>query len=212
MTGRLRPGLLVAGPVLVAGLLAACSSSSGGSTPPTVGSTSAPAPSTSAPVTTAPPTVASTSTPAPTTSAPATTAPASTPPASASSSAAPRSTCTDIGIRVIRGSAVSGREFAALQFTNNGASACDLYGYAAVTLQLNGKTIGSASLPSGTATSHRHLAPGETAESQLNDYTDCQAPLSDTIHVQAPGSDTATSRPGQLRACRLRVSPLGAPE
>lgn len=116
-------------------------------------------------------------------------------------------------VRVIRGSAATGREFAALQFTNTGRTSCVLNGYASVTLLLHGKQIGKASTPAGSATSSRRLAPGATAESKLNDYVmNCQASLSDQIRTQVPGSTITAVRPGQLRACTLRVSPLGAPE
>ncbi len=81
-----------------------------------------------------------------------------------------------------------------------------------MTLRLKGKRIGTPSQPSSPGTSSRTLAPGATAESQLNDYTDCQAPLSDQLRVVVPGSTQSAIRPGQLRACTLRVSPLGAPE
>ncbi len=116
-------------------------------------------------------------------------------------------------VRVIRGSAATGREFAALQFTNIGTSACVLRGYATVTLLRKGQPIGRSSTPATAANSSRTLAPGATAESKLNDYVmNCQAPLSDTIRTRVPGSDITADSPGQLRACRLRVSPLGAPE
>jgi hypothetical protein len=113
---------------------------------------------------------------------------------------------------VLRGSAAFGREFAALQFTNTGTGTCRLNGYPTVTLLRGGKRIGSASQPASTRASTYLLAPGATAESQLNDYVSCQAPLSDAIRVVVPGSTQTAVRPGQLRACTLRVGPLGAPE
>jgi eukaryotic-like serine/threonine-protein kinase len=113
---------------------------------------------------------------------------------------------------VIRGSASPGAEFAALQFTNIGATSCTLYGYPAVTLLLKGSRIGTPSQPATTSTSRMTLRPGDTAESKLNDYTNCQAPLSDSIRVVAPGSTIHAVRPGQLRACILRVSKLGVPD
>lgn len=127
-------------------------------------------------------------------------------------SVAPRSTCTKITVRVIRGSAAQGVEFAALQFTNAGTSTCRLFGYPSATLRLRGKAIGSAAQPASNATSKFTLAPGDTAESRLLDYTNCQASLSDSVRVVVPGSAIHTVRPAQLRACTLRVSKLGAPE
>jgi hypothetical protein len=137
------------------------------------------------------------------------------PSSSSSSGAAPtdaRSTCTKIGIRVIRGSASPGQEIAALQFSNDGATSCRLVGYPEVTLLRNGAPIGSVSQPSRDDPSSRTLAPGEVAESLLHDYSSCQAPLSDQLRVTAPGSSVVAVRPGQLRACTLRVDRLGAPD
>lgn len=125
---------------------------------------------------------------------------------------APRSTCRSVAVRVIRGSADRGREFAALQFTNTGTTRCTLNGYPVVTLLLRGRAVGTASQPAGPATSSYPLAPGATAESRLDDYTTCSAPLSDEIHVVVPGSTQSATRPGQLRACTLRTGALGRPE
>ncbi len=115
-------------------------------------------------------------------------------------------------VRVIRGSAAQGIEFAALQFTNAGTSSCRLNGYPAATLHLKGERIGSPAQPATNAVSSYALAPGDTAESRLTDYTNCQAPLSDSVRVVVPGSSIHATRPAQLRACVLRVSKLGAPE
>jgi hypothetical protein len=114
-------------------------------------------------------------------------------------------------VRVIRGSAAEGREFAALQFVNAGTGPCTLFGYPTVTLLLKGKQIGTPSQPSSPRSSQFTLKPGDTAESSLNDFTNCQAPLSDNIRVVVPGSTITAVRPGQLRACTLRVDPLGVP-
>ena len=89
---------------------------------------------------------------------------------------------------------------------------CRLNGYPSVTLLLNGKSIGTPSQPSSPGASSRSLAPGDTAESKLNDYTTCNAPLSDQVRVVVPGSTQTVLRPAQLRACTLRVDPLGAPD
>lgn len=114
---------------------------------------------------------------------------------------------------MIRGSAIAGQEIAALQFTNTGASPCLLAGYASVTLLRGGEPLGDPSQPASAATTSRVLQPGDVAESLLRNYTqNCQAPLSDAIHVVAPGMSTSTERPMQLRACTLRVDPLGPPE
>lgn len=196
--------------VLVAAALAACSSAG-----PAPGRASAAAPSTVA-TTPAPTSATPSALPSTTSAAPSATATASTqaPTAGAapSTSAALRSTCASLMIRVIRGSAGPGFEFAALQFTNTGTSTCVLNGYPTVTLLSSGASVGGASVPDGTATSRFSLAPGDTAESQLKDISSCQAPLSDQIHVVAPGSTISATRPGVLRACALQVSALATPE
>jgi hypothetical protein len=115
-------------------------------------------------------------------------------------------------VRVIRGSAAQGIEFAALQFTNDGARTCRLYGYPQATLRLHGKAIGRPAQPASTAASQFTLARGATAESRLVDYTNCQASLSDQVRVVVPGSTIHAVRPAQLRACTLRVGKLGQPE
>jgi hypothetical protein len=115
-------------------------------------------------------------------------------------------------VRVIRGSASLGQEIAALQFSNSGSTRCVLNGFPTVTLLLKGARLGQPSQPGSIGTSTRTLAPGDTAESLLHDYTNCQAPLSDEIRVVVPGSTIAAIRPGQMRGCVLRVDKLGPPE
>ena len=191
-------GLAIAG--CTASSQAAKQTGAASSAPPSVTST--------APTTAPPPTPAS-----PTSSAAASTSAAphtNTPTLPAVQ--APRSTCTNVTIRVIRGSAARGFEFAALQFTNAGSSTCRLFGYPQAALRLRGKAVGKPAQPAGTAASRFTLKPGQTAESRLTDYTNCQAPLSDEVRVVVPGSSIHTIRPAQLRACVLRVSKLGQPE
>jgi Protein of unknown function (DUF4232) len=196
--------------------VAACTSSSGpaGGRPKlafTPASTSAVVAPTPAP-TTAAATVSSTPAPPKTTSGSATPATTTAAPKPPPTTAAPRSTCSSLQIIAIRGSAVGGQEIAALEFTNTGSTSCRLVGYPTVTLLRAGKTIGTPSQPSSTALSARTLAPGDVAESLLHDFTNCQAPLSDTIRVVAPGSSHTATRPAQLRACTVRVDKLGPPD
>lgn len=173
-------------------------------------------PSTAAPDTGAPTRSAPTTSRAPSTSAPATSAPVTSPPTT--TSAPPpvpaRSSCTELTIRVLLGSGAPGFEFAALQFVNDGSKACTLVGVPTVTLLRHGKQTGTLSQPSKDRARFTtyHLAPGAVAESKLKDFSTCNAPLSQTIRVVAPGSSISTTRPGELRACRLVVYPLGAPE
>jgi len=202
---------------VVSALLAAgCTSSSHHSnaddpviTPPASAVASSPstaAAPTSAPVTeSAPPSAPATK--------PASSVPSTSPAAASGQPPPPRSTCTKLTIRAIPGGASMGQEIAALQFTNDGTASCELVGYASVTLLRGGRPLGRPSQPATTATSHRTLAPGATAESLLHDYvTNCQAPLSDDLRVVAPGSTQVLVRPLQMRACLLRVDRLGAPD
>lgn len=207
MTVARRTGALLTGAVLVASL-AACTSSStkspGTSAAGPAGPVSAPASATPPPTSATPPPSSSAAGPTSSTPAPST---------RAATSAPPRSTCTNLTIRVIRGSASLGQEIAALQFTNAGAGSCTLFGFPTVTLLRNGNEVGSPSQPSTVgATSERTLAPGDVAESVLHDYSSCNAPLSDSIRVQVPGSSTIAIRPAVLRGCILRVDKLGPPQ
>ena len=189
-------------------LLAACTSNgSGGASSPPV---STPSHSTAPASTPSPP--PSSSTPAPVTSSRAVSSTPPTPPPSSPSPVA-HSTCTSLRIMAIQGGAEPNAEIEGLEFTNTGTRSCELVGYPTVTLLLRGKQIAGPSKPKSAAASQRTLAPGETAESLLEDTTlNCQAPLSDEIHVVAPGSTISTTRPAQLRACTLRVARLGPPD
>jgi hypothetical protein len=119
-----------------------------------------------------------------------------------------------LSVRVLQGGAAQGEQIAALQFVNAGTTACVVAGYPTVTLLRNGQVIGQPSAPASDARSRRRLQPGQVAESLLHDYTQpCQAPLSDSVRVQVPGTTQTIIRPDmQLRACVLRVDPLGPPD
>lgn len=133
---------------------------------------------------------------------------------SASAVTPARSTCTKLTVRVLIGSGSLGTEYAAIDFVNDGSTSCTLVGVPTVTLLRNGAQTGPASVPSSAQAQYTQyeLAPGATGQSRLNDSSSCNAPLSDTVKVVAPGSDITAARPGELRACKLVVYPLGAPE
>ena len=142
--------------------------------------------------------------------------PKSTPPPPPKSTAPPppppRSTCLNVSVRVIPGGAVEGTEIAGLQFTNEGRKPCRLVGYPHVVLLKGGRRVGTRALPAGPTPGHAvALAPGQTVQSLLRDYSSCQAPLSVSARVSVPGESTKVVRPAQLRACTLRVSQLGPP-
>jgi hypothetical protein len=132
-------------------------------------------------------------------------------PTNVSTASTAQSTCTKVTLRVIPGGASAGEELAALQYTNAAAKSCVLTGYPQVTLRLNGKQIGQPSRPAQSVPHSINLKPGDTAESQLHDITNCQAPLSDMARITIPGTDQAIVRPLVMRACTLIVDPLGPP-
>lgn len=201
--------LRLLGALVLAGLTVVACSSSGNSPGPDVShasSISTPAESLTASFSPAP---ASTTESTPTSAAPTSSAPPTQP------TVTPKSTCTNISVRVLPGGASPGQEIAAVQYTNAGTTSCVLVGYPTVTLLLHGQRIGSPSVPATPAVaSRRQLAPGQVAESLVHDYTQtCQAPLSDSVRVTVPGTEQLYLRPGmQLRACLLRIDKLGAPE
>lgn len=121
------------------------------------------------------------------------------------------STCSKVTVRVLPGGAAPGTEIAALQFTNADTKPCALAGFPSVRLYAGAHLIGSPSQPDGQAARTMTLKPGDTAESLLRDYSNCQAPLSDTAQVTVPGESTTVQRPVRLRACALRVAPLAPP-
>lgn len=191
-------------------------------------STSPPPPSTSV----APPSTIPPSTPPATSIAPTTTAPRSTAATtSAAASSTPTSTtptvptvpatqpfttdCTQLSVRVIPGGAVRGAEIAGIQYVNNGPRPCRITGYPTAQLLLGGKAIGVRSTPlPGRATPYT-VAPGDIAESLMQDFSTCNAPLSDSVRLTMPSLAGRTPapvvRPARLRACELRTPPVGAP-
>ncbi len=103
---------------------------------------------------------------------------------------------------------MQGAEIAALQFTNAGTAACRLGGFPTVVLLRSGSPVGTPSQPTGQQPRTMRLAPGDTVQSMLTDYSSCSAPLSDQVRVTVPGLALTSTRPIQLRACTLRVAPL----
>jgi hypothetical protein len=205
--------------VAVAVSLAGCSSSGNGtdgSTSPS--STAVVAPTSSTPTPTASSTPAGTPTPTPThtsTAAPTSATPTETSAAPSSASApAFTTTCTRLTVMVIPGGAVRGAEIAAVQFVNQGSAACTITGVPSAVLLRGGKVIGTPSRPNGAAVHPFTLQPGEVGESLLRDYSTCNAPLSDSIRVSTPlrrGGSTKSVHQAKLRACTLRMAPVGPP-
>lgn len=204
---------------LVALTAAACSSSGEGdssSPAPSAAPTTAPATSTpassSAPSTSAPPTSSS----APSSSAPSSSAPpASSTPVPSSSPTGPSfvTTCTNLVVRVIPGGAVRGAEIAGVQYENDSSRSCTITGVPTAQLRLKGRDVGPVSQPTTDPVRTYTLEPGAVGESLLQDFSTCNAPLSDQIRVTVPtrtgNALTTVVRPIQLRACTLRLAPVG---
>lgn len=169
---------------------------------PTVTS-STPAPSPSPSSTSATPTAS----PSPTTTAASSPVAAGPPPFT--------TTCTDLMVMVIKGGAIRGAEIAAMQFTNTGSTTCTITGTPTAHLLRGGTRIGSASSPNGDAARPFTLQPGDVGESLLRDFSTCNAPLSDKLRLRLPARDGTPGRtvtePITLRACSLRVAPVGPP-
>lgn len=189
---------------------AASSSSVSASVPDTPSATVSVPPTSAAPST--PPITSSTaapSTPASTTAAPT----SSTPAPSSPTSTVPSSACSKISVMVLPGGAVPNTQIAGLVFTNSGSTACTLTGYPAVQLIAGGRDIGRPSRPASTAPSSIRLRPGQQAESRLtDDVRNCTGQISDHARVAVPGLGTTSVQPIELRACTLRVEPLGPPD
>lgn len=203
------PGRGVAAGVIATAAVAlgACTTSGSGAHSPAPSATAASTPAPSSAPATVPVSTPAAAPPSPSASAPA---PAGT---HTPGAGAARSTCTSVTVRAIQAGASPGQEIESLQFTNSGPTRCVLNGFPVVTLLRNGSQIGQVSQPSAQVISSLSLAPGGVAESILHDYTQtCQAPLSDSLRVSVPGMSTVAVRPGQLRACIVRVDRLGPPQ
>lgn len=202
------------------GLLAGCQSGgSAGSTdtatPPVTASTPPAAPTTPASSAATP-----TTTPASTTSPPPSSTAASTTPTTApstaptSAAATLTTTCDKLSVRVLPGGAVRGAEIAAVQYVNDGSRPCRITGVPTAQLLRGGKAVGQQSQPNGSRARAYTIAPGDVGESLLRDFSSCNAPLSDAVRVTVPrpdGSRRTTTEPIELRACVLRLAPVGPP-
>ncbi len=210
-TGTVTAGLTGLAALLV---LSACSSSSD-STPASSAAPTPPPTSTSVapPTTSAPP-------PSPTTTAPSSTSAAPTTSSAAPTSTAPSApqfttTCRSLSVRVLKGGAIRGAEIAAMQFTNTGTTPCTITGTPTATLLRNGSRVGTQSKPNGDTVRTYTVPPGDYAESLLRDFSQCNAPLSDSLRLTLPSRDGSSGRtetqPIALRACTLQVAPAGEP-
>ncbi len=190
---------------LVCGLtvLTACTSSkpaaTGSTSLPSAASTTASSSDTSAAL---PTSSDSTSSAAPTTSP---TTSIATP-----SPGVPKDACTtaQLTVRVLRGSGAQQQEFALITFTNSGTSRCSLLGFPGVSLRRAGVLLGAPAERTPDQAHAVELAPGEQAESQVTDFSSCNAPLSDTMRVYPPNLTSFVDKPLELRGCRIVVAPV----
>ncbi|GAB2470376.1 hypothetical protein GCM10027265_19330 [Jatrophihabitans fulvus] len=122
-------------------------------------------------------------------------------------------TCTNLIVRVIPGGAVRGAEIAGVQYENSSSRSCTITGVPTAQLRRGGRDVGPVSEPTNAPVRPYTLEPGAVGESLLQDFSTCNAPLSDQIRVTVPtrtGNALKTVvRPIQLRACTLRLAPVG---
>lgn len=197
---------------------AGCSSSGdGGATSSAPSPSTAPTPTSSTPSSTpttstapssSPNTTRSTSQPGTTSAAPSSSSASPSPPANVF-----ETTCTKLITRVIPGGAIRGAEIAGVQYENASGSSCTITGVPTAQLRKGGRDVGPRSQPTGARVTPYTLEPGAVGESLLQDFSSCNAPLSDQVRVTVParsgGTPGTVLRPIQLRACTLRLAPVG---
>ena len=103
---------------------------------------------------------------------------------------------------------MSGKEIAAITFTNTSTTACAMFGYPGVSLRLHNALLGKPAERSVKKPKTVTLAPGAAAEAMITDFSSCQAPVSDTVRVYAPDQKAFVDKPLELRGCRLFIDPV----
>jgi hypothetical protein len=111
-------------------------------------------------------------------------------------------------IQAVRGSASQGSEFAQIVFTNRGPSSCTMQGFPGVSLRRNGALLGKPAARDNSTAKAVTLKAGQSATSDVLDFSTCQASLSDTVRVYPPDSLSFTDLPLDLRGCSLSVKPV----
>jgi Protein of unknown function (DUF4232) len=114
-----------------------------------------------------------------------------------------------LGVRVLRGGAVAGQEFALITFTNTSTTGCVMFGYPGVSLRLQNALLGKPAERSIKKPTTVPLAPGAAAQAMITDFSACQAPVSDTVRVYAPDQTAFVDKPLELRGCRIFIDSVG---
>ncbi len=127
-----------------------------------------------------------------------------------SASPAGRLACrtADLRIDVLRGSGISGRQFASISFTNISASSCAMSGVPQARLVRAGAPLDEPAVASGKPAPVVTLAPGRSAATTLVGFSTCNAPNSDAVRIAPPGQTTSVDAPLVLRGCQLEVDPV----
>jgi hypothetical protein len=123
---------------------------------------------------------------------------------------APDISCTMAQLRLtaVRGSGFQGREFAQIVFTNKSAKKCTLFGFPGVSLRRAGALLGQPATREPVTPKTVTLRPGESATSDITDFSTCNAPRSDTVRVYPPDSKLFVDLPLDLRGCTISVRPV----
>lgn len=114
----------------------------------------------------------------------------------------------ELRIDVLRGSGISGRQFASISFTNVGTRSCAMSGAPSVELVRSGQPLDAPAHATAKAAPLVVLAPGAAAGTMLVGFSTCDAPNSDAARIAPPGQVGTVDVPLVLRGCRLEVDPV----
>jgi hypothetical protein len=116
----------------------------------------------------------------------------------------------DLQIDVLRGSGISGRQFASISFTNVGTGTCAMSGIPQVQLVQAGTPLDDPARATAKPTTVVTLAPGRAATTMVVDFSTCNASNSDAMRITPPGQTSTVDTPVVLRGCPLEVDPVAA--
>ena len=155
-------------------------------------------------------TIGATDSTLPTDTASATGTPATTTPVRSTATRPANTSCSMAALRLtaLRGSGFQGREFAQILFTNKSTKSCTLFGFPGVSLRRAGALLGQPASREPVTPKTVTLRPGESATSDITDFSTCNAPRSDTVRVYPPDSKLFVDLPLDLRGCSISVRPV----
>ncbi|MGI8664747.1 MAG: DUF4232 domain-containing protein [Jatrophihabitans sp.] len=111
-------------------------------------------------------------------------------------------------LTALRASGAAGHQYAFLQFTNTGATACSLTGFPGVQLLRAGAPLGQPAQRSAKAVHTVRIAPGGSVTAQVVDDSTCNADNSDSVQVIAPNRTERVVLRLAVRGCPLHVDPV----